>query len=63
LVDAAIAGATDRLAGINENLIVGRLIPVGTGAYVRRVREIAKDEEKAEEIARSGSANQVLLDI
>ncbi|MDR1026844.1 MAG: DNA-directed RNA polymerase subunit beta' [Rickettsiales bacterium] len=48
LVDAAISGATDRLAGINENLIVGRLIPVGTGAYVRRVREIAKEEDRVE---------------
>jgi DNA-directed RNA polymerase subunit beta' len=48
LVDAAIAGSTDRLSGINENLIVGRLIPVGTGAYVRRVREIAKEQAAAE---------------
>jgi len=54
LVDAAINGATDKLVGINENLIVGRLIPVGTGAYVRRVREIAKQEEKAEKLARDG---------
>ena len=51
LVDAAINGATDRLSGINENLIVGRLIPVGTGAYVNRVRQIAKDEEEAEAMA------------
>ncbi len=63
LVDAAISGATDKLVGINENLIVGRLIPVGTGAYVRRVREIAKEEEKAEQLAREGNANQQLLDI
>ncbi|MDR1360836.1 MAG: DNA-directed RNA polymerase subunit beta' [Rickettsiales bacterium] len=63
LVDAAIAGSTDKLAGINENLIVGRLIPIGTGAYVRRVREIAHEEELAEKIAREGTANQQLLDI
>ena len=63
LVDAAISGATDKLVGINENLIVGRLIPVGTGAYVRRVREIAKEEEKAEKLAREGSSQQQLLDI
>ena len=63
LVDAAISGATDKLVGINENLIVGRLIPVGTGAYVRRVREIAKEEEKAEKLAREGNAQQQLLDI
>ena len=63
LVDAAIGGATDKLVGINENLIVGRLIPVGTGAYVRRVREIAREEERAEKLARDGNAQQQLLDI
>ncbi|MCL2749103.1 MAG: DNA-directed RNA polymerase subunit beta' [Alphaproteobacteria bacterium] len=62
LVDAAINGAVDKLAGINENLIVGRLIPVGTGAYVRRVREIAKEEETQERIARekAGGEQQLL---
>lgn len=63
LVDAAINGATDKLVGINENLIVGRLIPIGTGAYVRRVREIAKEEEAAEKLARDGSDQQQLLNI
>ena len=63
LVDAAISGATDKLAGVNENLVVGRLIPIGTGAYVRRVREIAKAEENAERLAREGGEQQQLLDI
>jgi len=64
LVDAAISGATDRLSGINENLIVGRLIPVGTGAYVRRVREIAREEEEQERIARENAGGeQQLLNI
>jgi DNA-directed RNA polymerase subunit beta' len=64
LVNAAIAGATDKLAGINENLIVGRLIPVGTGSYVRRVREIAKDEEERENLARENqSGEQQMLGI
>ncbi len=63
LVDAAISGATDKLQGVNENLIVGRLIPLGTGSYVRRVREIAKAEEKAEKLARDGNVQQQLLDI
>ena len=63
LVDAAISGSTDKLVGINENLIVGRLIPIGTGAYVRRVREIAREEEKAEKLAREGRGQQQLLGI
>ena len=62
LVDAAINGATDKLQGINENLIVGRLIPVGTGAYVQRVREIAKEEERQEKLAseKAGGEQQML---
>ncbi len=63
LVDAAINGSTDKLVGVNENLAVGRLIPIGTGAYVRRVREIAKEEERAEKLAREGGEQQQLLDI
>lgn len=64
LVDAAISGSTDRLAGINENLIVGRLIPVGTGAYVRRVREIAREEERVEMLAaQNANGEQQTLDI
>ncbi len=63
LVDAAISGSTDKLVGINENLIVGRLIPIGTGAYVRRVREIAREEEKAEKLAREGNGQQQLMNI
>ncbi|MDR1206839.1 MAG: DNA-directed RNA polymerase subunit beta' [Rickettsiales bacterium] len=61
LVDAAISGATDKLVGINENLMVGRLIPVGTGAYVRRVREIAHDEEESERLAAKNAAGEQQL--
>ena len=31
LVDAAVAGKVDHLRGLKENVIVGRLIPAGTG--------------------------------
>src|SRR5690606_6590194 len=31
LTEAAVAGKTDRLIGLKENVIVGRLIPAGTG--------------------------------
>ena len=64
LVDAAINGAVDKLSGINENLIVGRLIPAGTGAYVNRIRQIAKDEEQAEQMAiENASGVQQTMDI
>ena len=32
---------TDDLAGLKENVIVGRLIPAGTGALMTRLREVA----------------------
>jgi DNA-directed RNA polymerase subunit beta' len=31
LTDASIAGAEDELRGLKENVIMGRLIPAGTG--------------------------------
>lgn len=31
LAEASVAGATDRLVGLKENIIIGRLIPAGTG--------------------------------
>jgi DNA-directed RNA polymerase subunit beta' len=50
LTEAAVSGRIDNLAGLKENVIVGRLIPAGTGAYMNRAREIAtkRDKELAE---------------
>jgi DNA-directed RNA polymerase subunit beta' len=31
LIDAAVTGREDRLTGLKENVIIGKLIPVGTG--------------------------------
>ena len=31
LIDAAVRGAVDRLQGLKENVIIGKLIPAGTG--------------------------------
>jgi DNA-directed RNA polymerase subunit beta' len=38
LTDAASAGKTDSLKGLKENVIVGHLIPAGTG--LKRYREV-----------------------
>ncbi len=49
LTEAAIMGKRDELRGLKENVIVGRLIPAGTGqAYhdARRVRETMDDAER-----------------
>ncbi|MBI1273034.1 MAG: DNA-directed RNA polymerase subunit beta' [Alphaproteobacteria bacterium] len=41
LTEAAVAGKVDTLEGLKENIIVGRLIPAGTGSVVNRLRRVA----------------------
>jgi len=41
LTEAAIAGKIDTLQGLKENVIVGRLIPAGTGGTMTQIRRIA----------------------
>jgi DNA-directed RNA polymerase subunit beta' len=45
LTEAAVNGKADALEGLKENVIVGRLIPAGTGAQMARLREIAKHRD------------------
>ena len=54
LTDAAVNGKVDTLEGLKENVIVGRLIPAGTGGVLRRLRKIAakRDEMIAREQAK-----------
>ncbi|MBN1784062.1 MAG: DNA-directed RNA polymerase subunit beta' [Alphaproteobacteria bacterium] len=47
LTTAAVEGKEDKLIGLKENVIVGRLIPAGTGHYVKRMTEIAKEQDAA----------------
>jgi DNA-directed RNA polymerase subunit beta' len=46
LTEAAVSGRTDALQGLKENVIVGRLIPAGTGSVIARLREIAADRDR-----------------
>jgi DNA-directed RNA polymerase subunit beta' len=41
LTEASVNGKVDTLEGLKENVIVGRLIPAGTGAMMNSVREVA----------------------
>jgi len=50
LTEAAVNGKSDTLDGLKENVIVGRLIPAGTGAVMNRLREVA------------GKRDQLILD-
>jgi DNA-directed RNA polymerase subunit beta' len=55
LTDAAVNGKVDALEGLKENVIVGRLIPAGTGGTLARLNRIAthRDELILEERQRS----------
>ena len=45
LTEAAVQGKRDKLVGLKENVIVGRLIPAGTGGATSRVRRIASERD------------------
>lgn len=60
LTEAAVNGKHDTLDGLKENVIVGRLIPAGTGAQMNRLREVAthRDALILEERDREGAAEK-----
>jgi len=47
LTQAAVEGKKDSLIGLKENVIVGRLIPAGTGAGMNRIRVAASSRDAA----------------
>ena len=53
LTEAAIMGKVDTLRGLKENVIIGRLIPAGTGLAYRKARKVREqfERERAEMIA------------
>jgi DNA-directed RNA polymerase subunit beta' len=57
LTEAAINGKVDTLDGLKENVIVGRLVPAGTGGMISRLRKVAvhRDELIVAERSRSTS--------
>ena len=46
LTEAAVAGKADMLQGLKENVIVGRLIPAGTGGTMSQIRRIATSRDE-----------------
>jgi DNA-directed RNA polymerase subunit beta' len=46
LTEAATAGKVDTLLGLKENVIVGRLIPAGTGSVMNKLRAIAAGRDQ-----------------
>ncbi|MCY4140525.1 MAG: DNA-directed RNA polymerase subunit beta' [Rhodobacteraceae bacterium] len=47
LTEASVRGKRDKLTGLKENVIVGRLIPAGTGRAAQEVRRIAVERDRA----------------
>ena len=66
LTEAAVNGKVDTLDGLKENVIVGRLIPAGTGAMMNMLREVAgkRDalilQEREKEAAAKAAAAEAL---
>jgi DNA-directed RNA polymerase subunit beta' len=60
LTEAAIMGKTDTLRGLKENVIIGRLIPAGTGLAYRRARKVREqfERDRAQMIAAEEEATE-----
>jgi len=56
LTEAALAGKVDRLVGLKENVILGHLIPAGTGFRIFQDAEVSFRREALQELADSPSA-------
>ena len=52
LTEAAVSGKQDTLDGLKENVIVGRLIPAGTGSVMNKLRKVAFENDKNIKIER-----------
>ena len=46
LTEASVSGKVDKLYGLKENVIVGRLIPAGTGTVLRSLKRVAAQNDK-----------------
>ena len=63
LTEAAVSGKVDTLEGLKENVIVGRLIPAGTGAIVNRLRRVAAARDtEAEKLDAEKAAQRALAE-
>ncbi|MDQ7251003.1 DNA-directed RNA polymerase subunit beta' [Dongia sedimenti] len=56
LTEAAVSGRVDNLIGLKENVIVGRLIPAGTGSVMARFKQLAAARDKELQAERAPAA-------
>lgn len=57
LTEAAIEAQTDHLVGLKENVIIGKLIPAGSGIAQRRKDQIARQQAAAARLAASAAVS------
>jgi DNA-directed RNA polymerase subunit beta' len=59
LTEAAIEAQTDHLVGLKENVIIGKLIPAGSGIAQRRREQIARQQQAAARLTTSSAVESV----
>lgn len=62
LISAAVSGKVDHLHGLKENVIIGRKIPVGTGARTVNEEEFDVEEVSDEDLTNEEIAEDIKLD-
>jgi DNA-directed RNA polymerase subunit beta' len=60
LTEASVQGKRDKLVGLKENVIVGRLIPAGTGGATQQMRKVATDRDNVVIEARRAQAEEAI---
>ncbi|MDA7460655.1 DNA-directed RNA polymerase subunit beta' [Planktomarina temperata] len=60
LTEASVQGKRDKLIGLKENVIVGRLIPAGTGGATQKMRRVAADRDNVVIEARRAEAEEAI---
>ena len=60
LTEAAVEGKVDHLSGLKENVIVGRLVPAGTGSVLRSLRKVAAQNDREIELMKAEEAQAAL---
>ena len=67
LTEASMVGKSDLLQGLKENVIVGRLIPAGTGSAISKLRQVSthrdnliiQERQKAEELEDASDTSEI----
>ena len=62
MTEAAVEGRVDTLQGLKQNVIVGRLIPAGTGTVLRSLRKVAAQNDKEIQTLKEEEAQAAALE-